>query len=240
MSPIETRTEQVPTPAGTFDGYLALPPGGSGPGVLLLQEIFGVNDFIKQKADNLAASGYVVFAPDVFWRVQPHFAVPHDEESLQQAFAVMGRYGEEVDLETKAADLVAALDHLAELEEVAGHKVAVMGYCLGGFLAYLAAAKGSPDACVSYYGSGIAELTGLADEIGCPVLFHFGGNDPYIPAEQVERIKSAFAGRKDVTFRVEPEAGHAFENLLAPMFAVPDAAARSYEATKAFLAAQLS
>lgn len=239
MANIATRTESVTVGTGAFDGYLALPEAGSGPGILLLQEIFGVNDFIKMKADDLASEGYVVFAPDVFWRVRPHLALAHDEASLQEAFEAVGQYSTEVDFETKTADLVVALEYLTALPEVAGHKVAVMGYCLGGFLAYLTAAKGSPDACVSYYGSGIADLPELAAEITCPVLFHFGGNDSYIPNEQVESIRTAFRGRDDVVFRIEPEAGHAFENVLAPMFAVPDAAARSYEATKAFLAEQL-
>lgn len=240
MATIASRTEAVTVGTGAFDGYLALPPAGSGPGLLLLQEIFGVNDFIKAKADDLAANGYVVFAPDVFWRVQPHLSLAHDEASLERAFAVMGRYSSEIDLETRSGDLVAAFDHLAGLPEVAGHSSGVIGYCLGGFLAYLTAAKASPAACVSYYGSGIADLPELAAEITCPVLFHFGGNDPYIPNEQVERVRAAFAGREDIIFRIEPEAGHAFENLMAPQFAVPAAAARSYEATKAFLAEHLS
>ena len=239
MGNISTRTEQVSADGGVFDAYLALPAARRGPGILLLQEIFGVNEFIRAKAEDLASLGYVVLAPDVFWRVERNFSVPHDEASLQAAFEVMGRFAEEVDLETKAADLVAAFEHLAALPEVSGHKSAVMGYCLGGFLAYLTAARATPDACVSYYGSGIADLTGLASDIACPVLFHFGGQDPYIPAEQVERIEEAFAGRDDVTFRVEPEAGHAFENLLAPMFSNPEAAGRSYAATKAFLAEKL-
>lgn len=240
MAEITTRTESVVVGTGAFDTYLALPEGGSGPGILLLQEIFGVNDFIKGKADDLAASGYVVMAPDVFWRVQPHLALPHDEASLEEAFTIMGRYASEVELETKIADLVAAFEHLAGLPEVAGHDCGVMGYCLGGFLSYLTAAHTNPAVCVSYYGSGIADLLHLAPEITCPVLFHFGGQDNYIPTEQVEQIKAAFAARPDVTFRIEPEAGHAFENVLAPQFGVPEAAARSYEATKAFLAENLS
>lgn len=240
MANTNTRTESVTVGTGAFDGYLALPPGGTGPGILLLQEIFGVNDFITSRADDLARRGYVVLAPDVFWRVSPHLSLAHDEASLERAFGIMNRYSSEVDFETKSGDLVAALDHLRALPEVAGHEVAVMGYCLGGFLSYLVAAKGSPDACVSYYGSGISNLLDLAGEITCPVLFHFGGNDPYIPNEQVEAIKAAFASRSDVTVRVEPEAGHAFENLLAPQFAVPEAAARSYEVTTAWLGEHLS
>src|SRR5579875_763894 len=140
-----TRTETVAVQDQSFDAHLTLPPSGSGPGILLFQEIFGVNDFLRQKAADLAALGYVVLAPDVFWRIEPNIDLPHDEESLQQAFGYMGRYAAEVDLATKVADLVAALEHLRALPEVAGHQVAVMGYCLGGWLAYLTAANSTPD-----------------------------------------------------------------------------------------------
>ncbi len=233
-----TRTETVTVTDGSFAGHLSLPDAGSGPGVLLLQEIFGVNDFLRQKAEDLAALGYVVLAPDVFWRIEPGIELPHDDAGLQRGFEVVGRYNAEIELSTKAADLVAALDHLGALPEVSGG-VAVMGYCLGGFLAYLTAAEGEPAACVSYYGSGIADALGLADSIGCPVLFHFGGRDPYIPSEQIEAVTAAFAGRPDVTVRLEPEAGHAFENLLAPQFAMPEPAARSWAATVDWLGEHL-
>jgi carboxymethylenebutenolidase len=234
------RDETIEVAHGAFRAHLALPAVGSGPGLLLLQEIFGVNDFLRGKAAELADLGYVVLAPDVFWRVEPGLDLPHDESGLEKGFAVVGRYQAEVDQATKAADLLAALGHLRALPETSGRKVGVMGYCLGGFLAYLVAAEGDPDACVSYYGSGIADLLDLAPQIGCPVLFHFGGKDPYIPADHIERIERAFAGRGDVTVRIEPEAGHAFENLLAPQFAVPEAARRSFAATTEWLAANLS
>ncbi|HET9090816.1 MAG TPA: dienelactone hydrolase family protein [Acidimicrobiales bacterium] len=233
-----TRTETITVTDGSFAGHLSLPDAGSGPGVLLLQEIFGVNDFLRQKAGDLAALGYVVLAPDVFWRIEPGVELPHDDAGLERGFEVVGRYNTEIDLSTKAADLVAALEHLEALPEVSGG-VAVMGYCLGGFLAYLTAAEGEPAACVSYYGSGIADALGLVDSIHCPVLFHFGGRDPYIPNEQIEAVTAAFAGRPDVTVRVEPEAGHAFENLLAPRFAMPEPAARSWAATVEWLAEHL-
>lgn len=235
-----TRNESVEVADGAFDAHVALPPSGGGPGILLLQEIFGVNEFLRAKAADLADLGYVVLAPDVFWRVEPGVDLPHDESALQQGFGLVGRYNAEVDLATKSADLVAALRHLRALPEVGGRKVGVLGYCLGGFLAYLTAAYGEPDACVSYYGSGIADALDLASRIACPLLFHFGGKDPYIPMEQVEKIQTGFSARDDVTFLIEPDAGHAFENLLAPQFAVPEAAARSFAATTRWLASHLA
>jgi carboxymethylenebutenolidase len=235
-----TRNETVTAPdGGSFDATLVLPDGGSGPGVLLLQEIFGVNDFLLAKAEELAALGYVVLCPDVFWRIERNVSLPHDEDSLNQAFGYMGRYGAEVDDGTKFADLVAALDHLRSRPEVTG-KVAVMGYCLGGLLAYGVAARGNPDACVSYYGSGIADRLDEAGDIACPVVFHFGGNDPFIPGDQVERIRDALGSRLDVELHVHGDAGHAFENFLAPQFHDADAASRSWPITVAFLERELS
>lgn len=240
MADISTRTERVEVPDGSFGVHLTLPEGGDGPGVLLLQEIFGVNDFLLGKAAALGELGYVVSCPDVFWRIEENVSLPHDEAALARAFELVGRYNSEVDLDTKTADLVAALGHLRALPEVAGHKVAVMGYCLGGFLAYMTALSGGPDACVSYYGSGIAGQLSRAGELTCPVLFHFGGADPYIPASDVEAIEDTFSSRDDVTVRIEPEAGHAFENLLAPQFAVPDAAERSWRATLEWLGSNVA
>src|SRR3954453_5428929 len=120
-----TRTETITADGGTFSGHLAVPDAGTGPGVLLLQEIFGVGDFLKAKANDLAEAGYVVLCPDVFWRVKPNIALEHDEAALQEAFGYMTEYGQIPD-ETRLADLGAALDHLRGLPEVGSHKVAAM------------------------------------------------------------------------------------------------------------------
>ena len=235
------RTETLNAPdGGTYDGWLFVPASGSGPGILLLQEIFGVGSFVRSKATDLADLGYVVLCPDVFWRTERGVAHGHDEAGLQAAMASMTRWGEAVDDTTKAADLVAALDHLRHLPEVGGAKVAAMGYCLGGRLAYESSAAGDPDACVSYYGSGIgARLADTAASITCPVLFHYGAADPYIPAEEVADVRKAFAGRDDVEVHEHAGAGHAFENFEAPMFFHPEAAAGSWAITTAWLDARL-
>ena len=237
-----TRIESIPVAdahgAGAFDAHLTIPDGGNGPGILLFQEIFGVNEFLKSKAADLAAEGYVVLCPDVFWRVQPNVELPHDEEALQQAFGYMQRYAEDVPHEQKVSDLLAALDHLRALPEVAGQKVATMGYCLGGWLAFETAGQAPDrvDACVSYYGSAVAgRLDDLADKVTCPIQFHFGGSDPFIPQDQVDAIRKAFSGRSDVELHVYADAGHAFENFLAPQFSNPAATSQSWPRTIEFL-----
>lgn len=221
--------------APSYDATIVVPDEGNGHGVVLYQEIFGVNEFLLAKAGSLAELGYVVLCPDVFWRVQPGVSLPHDEAALQEAFALVQRYGAEVADEDKVADLRRAVAHLRSLPEVTG-KVAAMGYCLGGTLAYRTAANAEVDACVSYYGSGVADLLAAGEKPTCPTIFHFGGQDPFLPTEQVDAIRAGFAGRDDVEVHVQPGAGHAFENFLAPQFSDPDAAATSWPLTVEFLA----
>jgi carboxymethylenebutenolidase len=233
-----SRADTVTTTTGeTYDAYVAIPESGRGPGVLLLQEIFGVNEFLKGKARDLADLGYVVLCPDVFWRVERNVSLPHDETALKQAFSYAERFFAQ-DPAQISSDLLAALDRLRQLPEVEG-KVAAMGYCLGGRLAYEVAVAGDPDGCVSYYGSGIADRVEVAGEVKCPVIFHFGGSDPFIPTDQVERIRGAMGDRPDVELHVQDDAGHAFENSLAPQFHHADAAARSWPLTVAFLEREL-
>lgn len=230
---VTDRTERVTAPdGGTFDARTFLPEQG-GPGILLLQEIYGVGEFLCDNATRLAELGYTVMCPDVFWRVEPNVSLAHDDAGLAQGFDYMGRFAE-IPPEVTRGDLVAALEHLRGLPEVAG-PVAVMGYCLGGRLAFEVAADGSPDACVSYYGSGIASELDLAARVTCPVLFHFGGSDPYIPRDDIEKISAAFGDRPDVDVVVQDGAGHAFENAYAPQFSDPAAAAASWPVTVAFL-----
>jgi carboxymethylenebutenolidase len=230
-----TRTETITAAdGGTFAAHVAVPDSGEGPGILLLQEIFGVNDFLKAKAGDLAALGYVVLCPDVFWRVEPGISLSHDEEALGQAFGYMERFMAE-GIEQAPSDLGAALAHLRALPEVGERKVAAMGYCLGGRLAYEIGVGADPDAIVSYYGSGIATRLDDPGAIDCPTIFHFGGSDPFIPNEEVDAIRAAFKGRDDVELHVQQEAGHAFENHLAGQFSNPAAAAASWPLTVAFL-----
>lgn len=125
--------ERITAPDGAnFDGYVISPDGGRGPGILLLQEIFGVGGYLRAVAERLAELGYVVVMPDVFWRIEPGLALDHDEAGLQAAFGYMGRYAEI--WEQGMADLDAAYDHLASMPAVGGG-VGLMGFCLGGRLA---------------------------------------------------------------------------------------------------------
>jgi carboxymethylenebutenolidase len=232
---IDTRSQAVTTDdGGRMEAHLALPERGRGPGLLLLQEIFGVNDYIRGRARTLAELGYVVLAPDLYWRIEPGVEIPHTEEGLRRAFGYLQRLNES----RAVADAGAALALLRDLPETGG-RAGVIGFCMGGRLGYHVTAGFQPDAAVLYYGSGIADALDLAPRIRCPVLFHFGDADPYLPMQEVERIRAAFAGRDEVEIEVQPDAGHAFDNHLAPMFHQPRAAAAAWRLTVDFLRRRL-
>jgi carboxymethylenebutenolidase len=227
---MSTRVERVQVPGGAFDLSVWLPAAGSGPGLLLIQEIFGVSDYIRAVADDLAGLGYVVGAPDLFWRLQPGYQADHNEEGVKRSLEIGSRF----DVEQGVADAAAALAHLATLPEVDGG-IGAIGFCLGGTIAYFLAARAEPDVVVSFYGSGVPDNTEALDRISIPVQFHFGGSDPYIPRDQVARVEEAAAGRPNVETHVEEDAGHAFHNRKAPMFHAPEPAARAWQRTEEFL-----
>jgi carboxymethylenebutenolidase len=229
-----TRTDSVAVDGGSFDLTLWLPERGQGPGLLLIQEIFGVGPYIEGVAEDLAALGYVVGAPDVFWRLQPGWRADHDEDGLKRSMGMVSRF----DAEAGMADLTAALDHLTDLPEVTGG-VGALGFCLGGSLAYALAARAKPSVLISFYGSQVPGSLDLMEAVGCPAQFHFGGSDPYIPRDQVAAVERAVADRPDMEIHVQEDAGHAFHNRMAPMFYQPEAAARAWRLTEEFLARRL-
>jgi carboxymethylenebutenolidase len=228
-----TRSERIETADGGFDAHVALPDAGSGPGMLLIHEIFGVNDYVKSAARRLAALGYVVLAPDLYWRTQPGLSLGHSDAELQRAFAAVSQ----LDPTVAARDAVVALAALRELPEVAaaGGVAGVLGFCLGGTLAYEVAAHDDPDVAVVYYGSGIPAALDEAASISCPMLMHWGGADQYIPREQVDAVAAMADAVPHFECHVHEGAGHAFDNDFAPNFHDPPAAARAWELTRAFL-----
>jgi carboxymethylenebutenolidase len=225
-----SRVESVEVPGGTFDLPVWLPDGGTGPGLLLIQEIYGISDYIRAVAEDLAALGYVVAAPDLFWRLEPGFDAKHDEEGLARSLEM----GQRFDAEQGVADSVAALAHLRRLLEVEGG-VGVIGFCLGGTVAYFVAGQTEVAALVSYYGSGVEDSLELLEQISAPVQFQYGGSDQYIPRDHVARVEAAAADKPNVEVHVEEDAGHAFHNRKNPMFHMAEPAARAWQRTEEFL-----
>jgi carboxymethylenebutenolidase len=225
------RTETVSCgDAGAMDLFMWIPdePVGS---VLLIQEIFGVGAYIRAVAERLAAAGYVVGAPDVFWRFSPGWAAEHDDAGLAASFEKV----QNLDTEQAIRDCVAATERLAEVDGVAG-RPAVIGFCLGGTLAFGVAVADDPSCCVSYYGSGVPDMVGAIGEVGCPTLFHFGNDDPFIPNEGVDKVAAALAGHPGFVINVEA-AGHAFDNHEAANFYASAPAAAAWAKTMSFLEA---
>ncbi len=227
------RYERIATDGGEFEAYCALPDGDQGPGVLVFQEIFGINDNIRELCDRLAGAGYVAMAPDMFWRIEPRFE-RKDESGMADAFAIVQKF----DAEKGVTDIQAASAHLRGLSECTG-KVGAVGFCLGGGLAYAAAAFAGVDAAVSYYGSAVNSMLGDADKITVPIMFHYGDNDPFIPGENIDEVEKVFAGRSNVEF-FRYDAGHAFSNADAPSMYNADAASLAWQRTLDFFAANLA
>ncbi len=207
-----------------------LPATGSGPGLLVIQEIYGVGDYIEAVAEDLAGLGYVAGAPDLFWRLKPGHRAAHDQDGLTESLELASRF----DVQQGVADAAAALSHLAALPQTNGG-IGAIGFCLGGSIAYFLAARADLDVAVSFYGSAVPDNLDALSQIHCPLQFHFGGSDPYIPRDQVARVEEAAAAYPNVEIHIEEEAGHAFHNRVAPMFYVPDPADRAWRRTEEFL-----
>lgn len=231
-----SRTEHIAATdgSGTFTATVTVPDAGTGPGLVLLQEIFGVNDYIEDVGRRLAQLRYVTVAPDLFWRQRPGVRLGTTDEDLAAGMQLAQSF----DHTAGVADLLASLDHLRGLPEVVGGTGAI-GFCFGGVMAYLTAAYGDPDVAVSYYGSGVPDLLDLAGQVDCPILFQFGDNDPFLPVERAEEVATTFADRAGAAVGIYGGGGHAFDNWTNPRFSQPEVAASAWEATTAFLAEHL-
>ena len=198
------QTEWIDIAPG-FAGCLALPPSGVGPGLVLWQEIFGVNAHIRAVAEQYALDGFVVLAPDAFWRQAPRVELGYEGSDMEQAFALMKGYGAADAL----ADIQSAVAALRARPETAGRKLGSIGYCMGGRMAYLTAATAPIDAAVSYYGGGIQNQLDRVPAIQCPVQFHYAEIDANIPLDAVERVRAAMAGKAS-ELHIYPGAHHGF------------------------------
>ena len=191
---------------GAFSAYLAAPAAGRGPAIVVIQEIFGVNAAMREVADEFAASGFFVAVPDLFWRLEPGVQLTDKTDAeWSHAFALMKRF----DAASGVKDIQAAITHLRKLPGCTG-KVGAVGYCLGGFLAYLTAARTDSDASVGYYGMNIPNFLSEAANIRKPLMLHVAGKDEYNPPEAQKQVSDALAGNGLVTINTYPEMSHAF------------------------------
>jgi carboxymethylenebutenolidase len=190
---------------GEFDAYLALPESGYGPGIVVLQEIFGVNKFIREVADWYARHGFVALCPDLFWRQQPGIQLTDKGDDWQKAFALYQGLDEDKAVEDSAS----ALEFLRKHPSCTG-KAGAVGFCLGGKLAYLLSVRFKPDCAVGYYGVGVEQNLDEAANLSSPLLLHIACADKYCPPEAQQAIHEAFDGNLLATIHDYPEMDHAF------------------------------
>jgi carboxymethylenebutenolidase len=188
--PIRSEWIALDTADGAMPAYLVRPPAGDGPGLLLLQEIFGVNPHIRGVAEQYALAGFTVLAPDLFWRQAPRVELGYVGAERDRAIELMKR----LTREQAVGDLQAAVDWLrSEGAPAQPRRVGAIGYCMGGRLAYAAAALCGIDRAVAYYGGGIAGQLELAAQIRVPMQFHHAEQDASIPPEAVRAVEAAMA-----------------------------------------------
>jgi carboxymethylenebutenolidase len=215
---------------GMFGIWLALPENGAGPGpgIVMLHEIFGVTGWIRETAEMFASHGYCVAAPDMFWRLEPGFE--GDFRDAEQT--ARGRsYKAALDHETGLSDIAAVIAHLKSLPQCNG-KIGVTGFCTGGTMAYLTAARLGPDAASCYYGTQIHEFLEEGRNIECPSIFHMGLKDDRVPEGLSDTARAAWDGNPNTTIHTY-DAGHAFAHTERDDYYLPDAAklahARTFE-----------
>ena len=167
----------IPTLAddGHFNAYVAPPANAPSAAVIVIQEIFGVNNGIRQKCDKLAAEGYLAIAPDLFWRLKPGIELDPDiEPEFNEALDWMGKFDQDIGIR----DIQATINYLRDKDNIG--KVGCVGYCLGGRLAYMTAARTDIDASVGYYGVGIDGLLGEKEAIANPLMLHIPTEDGFV------------------------------------------------------------
>lgn len=192
---------------GSFTGYLARPGvDGTGPGVVVLQEIFGVNTVMRGICDALARDGFVAFCPDLFWRLEPDIMLTdHTEAEWGRAVELMQAFDIDLGVEDIAVSIAALREHPA-----CTGKVGAIGYCLGGLLAYLTATRTDADASIGYYGVNLPDRLAEAERIAAPMMLHIAGRDSYTPPEAQQKIIEQLQNHPMATLHSYPEMEHAF------------------------------
>lgn len=199
--------ETIPTLSGdaTFGAYIAKPDGTPRAAIVVIQEIFGVNPGIRQKCDKLAAQGYLAIAPDLFWRMEPGISLDPDvEPEFKQALEWMNTFDQDAGIR----DIEATIHHVRRTLGVA--KVGCVGYCLGGRLAYMTAARTDIDASVGYYGVGIDGLLGEKHAIAHPLMLHIPTADGFVSRETQAAMHEGLDDHPKVTLHDYEGLDHGF------------------------------
>lgn len=201
-------TVSIPVSSGQMNAYLVVPESGRGPGIVLLQEIFGVNTAMREKANKLAAQGYVVMVPDLFWRQRPNVQLGYDDAGRAEGSKLLQGF----DFAKGIEDIKATFQALKSRPECRGAP-AFVGFCIGGKLAVMAgAAEPSASAIVSFYGVALENNLDQLRALKMPTQLHFGDRDTHIPLEKVETVSSAVTGQNNINVYVYRGGQHGFFN----------------------------
>ena len=191
--------------SGSFEAYVAEPVGTPRAAIIVIQEIFGVNPGIRQKCDDWAAQGYLALAPDLFWRIEPGIQLDSDlPEQFQQALGFMGQFNQDAGIRDIEATIRFAR------ARIQGGKVGVVGFCLGGRLAFMTATRTDCDASVCYYGVGIDNLLGEKHAIARPVLLHVPQADHFVGPDAQAKMHEGLDDHPQVTIFDYPGEDHGF------------------------------
>lgn len=215
---------------GEFSAYLSLPPAGAGkvPGIIMMQQIFGVNAEMRGFTDDFAAHGYVAICPDLFWRQQPGVQlIPGTPDAFQKALVFARGFDNAKAVEDLRATMAVLRAHPA-----CNGKIGTVGYCLGGLLAFLMSTRSDADCNVGYFGVGIEKEIADAAKIAKPLMLHIPEKDRHVPPEVQTLIKERLKGRAELL--LYPDAEHAFNRVGAASYN-RDVTNIAYERTAAFL-----
>ena len=219
----------IDTPDGTFGAYVAHPAVKPAACIVVIQEIFGVNADMRAHCDRLAAQGYIAICPDLFWRLQPGVELSdRTDAEWQQAKGFHKRF----DIDKGVEDVGATIDAARKLGGASG-KVGVMGFCLGGLLTFLTAARIGADAAVAYYGGGTNKYVGQFAGLQTPMILHLAQDDEYIPKVAQEAILAAAEPLTHVQVFTYPGQDHAFARIDGINYD-PEAASLAAQRTERF------
>lgn len=207
----------IKTPDGAFSAYVARPKAEKAPAVVVIQEIFGVNQVMRDITDGLAGQGYLAICPDLFWRIEPGIDITDQSEAeWKRAFELFNAF----DVDAGVKDIQATIDAI-RADPGCNGKVGSVGFCLGGQLAYLTATRTDVDAAVAYYGVGIDKR--LTESVNHPLMMHVACEDGFVPKEAQAAIHAALDSNPRVTIHDYPGRDHAFARMGGEHYNAEDA-----------------
>lgn len=193
--------------AHTFGAYAANVDDAPKPCVIICPEVFGVNSHMRSVADGFAAKGFLAVVPDLFWRIEPGLEIPYDNAGLKRGSQILLQF----DAELAAADVGLVMAAVRQMSGCSG-KVGVLGFCVGGTVAYLAATRLDTDAAVGYYAKGVERHLDESSQLRCDLVLHYGEKDRFIPAEVVQQVEDGLRGHNGVEIYVYPGVDHGFNS----------------------------